>query len=72
MNWRWALGETVSPLAIRQLRSVGVQDGADASCWRRALGKAPTPERVAGLIARGMRTGRQAERRLAKESTGRG
>ena len=71
VNWRWALGETVSPVAIRQLRNVGVQDGADASCWRRALGEVPTPERVADLIARGMRTGRQAERRLAKESTGR-
>ena len=45
--------------------------GADASCWRKALGEVPTPERVGEMIARGIRTGKEAERRLAKESTGR-
>lgn len=70
-DWRWALGDGVSPEAIRRLRQAGVRDGADASCWRKALGEVPTPERVGEMIARGMLTGKQAERRLARESAGR-
>jgi len=71
IDWRWAVAG-VSPAAIRQLRGAGVRDGADAVCWRKALGENPTPERVGALMDQGVRSGKDAHRHLAPESSGRG